>query len=493
MAKKKKMSVDQMIQETIIVEAQLPFTNWMRCRLEYIVDLERGITFPATAKMNTKGDNLIGCARTANIQEKFIWNDMIYVDNSYWKNNVDKIVRVDDILMSTANSYNLVGKAVFIDKLDEQITFGGFLLGIRTTEVVNPKYLYFYLRKMYYFSELQKMASQTTNIANLNGTKINNIEMVLPPVQEQQRIVNRIESLFEKIDKAQELIEESRDGFEKRKEAILAKAFRGELTAKWREENGSDYLSANTLVELIREETNSKKKKIDNDIDISKSRYDLPETWQWVNIGDVLSITSGGTPSRKKAEYFIGDVPWIKTGEIQWNEIYDSKEKITDEAIVNSSAKHLPEDSVLIAMYGQGLTRGRAAILKTEATCNQAVCAILPNKHILSKYIYYYFMEGYWRFRETAQGGNQPNFSGALIKTFDFPLAPVEEQFEIIKILDHFIEEEKNILQLTNQSEQIDLLKKSILAKAFRGELGTNDPNEDSSLELLKEIFNKKH
>ncbi len=510
MAKKKKMTIDQMIKETVIVEDQLPFTNWMRCRLEHIVELERGITFPAAAKMNSKGDNLIGCARTANIQEEFIWNDMIYVDNSYWKKNTNKIVRIDDILMSTANSYNLVGKTVFIDKLDEQITFGGFLLGIRATEVVNPKYLYFYLRKMYHFGELQKMASQTTNIANLNGTKINNIEIVLPPVQEQQRIVNRIESLFEKIDKAQELIEDARDGFEKRKEAILAKAFSGELTAKWREENtcnrsGSELISdlkksRESSYKYLCEEAKKKKQRKPKAPRFMKEATNelsdelIPVTWRRSYIYEVGDVELGGTPSRKEESYWGGNIPWLSSGEVANNSIFTSRETITTEGLKNSNAKLYPIGTVLIAMIGEGKTRGQSSLLEIEACTNQNVAGVIIDKSFISpKYVWYNFIFNYERNRGEGRGGNQPALNGQKVGELTIAIPPYEEQIEIVRVLDKLYDEELRISELIIEKDEILLIKKAILAKAFRGELGTNDPNEESSLELLKEILNKKH
>jgi len=175
---------------------------------------------------------------------------------------------------------------------------------------------------------------------------IKDIPIPLPPLPEQQRIVDLIESLFERLDRAKELVQNALDSFEKRKSSILHKAFTGEITAKWREENGI-YFAQN---------------------------------WVETKLKDVCKITSGGTPSRAIAEYYTGNIPWIKTGELNWNYIYDSEEKITQEALGNSSAKIFPVGTVLVAMYGQGLTRGRASILAIEATTNQADLWIAPSQ-----------------------------------------------------------------------------------------------------------------
>lgn len=267
--------------------------------------------------------------------------------------------------------------------------------------------------------------------------------------------IGRIESLFEKLDKSKELIEEVREGFKKRKAAILEKAFSGEISIEYRLE------------------------------------HSIIEKWNICKVKDVAKITSGGTPSRQIPQYFEGDIPWIKTGEIVWNRIYDSTEHITQDAVNNSSAKIIPSNSVLVAMYGQGLTRGRAAILEKEACTNQAVCALIPNEKVTSKFLYYYFMKNYWKFRQSAKGENQENLSGKVIGEFEINVPSISEQNEIVRILDKLLERENEIKETTQLDEQIELIKKSILAKAFRGELGTNCEEEESSLELLKEILSK--
>ena len=139
--------------------------------------------------------------------------------------------------------------------------------------------------------------------------------------------------LLDKINQAKQLIEEAKETFELRRAAILDKAFRGELTRKWREENPFQKMS------VVPKLTSNKHKPLKTD-DLP---YQLPSTWCWVRLGEIFQITSGGTPSRANLEYYQGKIPWIKTGEIKWNVLTDSEEKISEEAINNSSAKLLPE------------------------------------------------------------------------------------------------------------------------------------------------------
>lgn len=277
----------------------------------------------------------------------------------------------------------------------------------------------------------------------------------LPPFSEQQRIVERIEELFAKLDEAKERLQEVVDSFAVRKAAILHKAFTGELTKQWRLENGvSD------------------------------------ESWEEKKLGEICKIGSGGTPSRKHAEYYNGNIPWIKTGELAWNVITEAEEYITEEAVLNSSAKMHCAGSVLVAMYGQGLTRGKAAILGINATTNQAVCSLKPLELLMSEFLFYYFMKNYWQFREEAVGGNQPNYSAKMISSWIISLPTLSEQHEIVRLIDDLLARERAAQQAAEQAlASIDLMKKSILARAFRGELGTNKASEASALELLRQVL----
>lgn len=297
--------------------------------------------------------------------------------------------------------------------------------------------------------------TNATTVPAIRKSDLEGIPFPLAPQSEQQRIVDRIESIFAKLDEANEKAQAVVDGLELRKSAILHKAFTGELTAQWRQEHG---------VRL--------------------------DSWEESLLSDCCKLGSGGTPSRKNPDYYNGNIPWIKTGEIDWNDIYDAEEKISEEAIENSSAKLYKEGAVLVAMYGMGVTRGRAAILKTEAATNQAVCVLQPKDFLNNRYLFYYFMCNYWNIRENAVGGNQLNLSGTIISKFSILIPSLQEQLEIIKHLDRLISKEQQAKDAAETViDQIDIMKKAVLARAFRGELGTNDPAEESAMELLRSLL----
>ena len=148
-------------------------------------------------------------------------------------------------------------------------------------------------------------------------------------------------------------------------------------------------------------------------------------------IGEVCEVKSGGTPDRKVREYWEnGDIPWVKTTELKNCELYDSEEHITTLAMNESSAKLVPPETILLAMYGQGRTRGMTAKLKIAATTNQACACILPGGKIDQDYLWHYLVLSYEKIRALAQGAGQPNLNGKMIRSFGVPLPPLALQRE---------------------------------------------------------------
>jgi len=161
----------------------------------------------------------------------------------------------------------------------------------------------------------------------------------------------------------------------------------------------------------------------------------LPKGWQRSTLGEIARISSGGTPDRATPEYWGGDVPWVTTGEIQFNTITDTIEKITEAGLKNSSAKLFPPGTLLMAMYGQGKTRGQVARLGIEAATNQACAAILLQEGHDTDFYFQYLSSQYEAIRELGNAGTQQNLSGGILKTVSVYVPPITEQHRISKIL----------------------------------------------------------
>jgi type I restriction enzyme, S subunit len=157
--------------------------------------------------------------------------------------------------------------------------------------------------------------------------------------------------------------------------------------------------------------------------------------WHWSTLGDIARISSGGTPDRSKPEYWGGDIPWVTTGKIQFNTITDTAEKITAVGLRNSAAKLFPPGALLMAMYGQGKTRGQVAKLAIEAATNQACAAIKLTDGHDSDFYFQYLSSQYEQLRELGNAGTQKNLSGGIIKGVEVPVPPYDEQCRIAQIL----------------------------------------------------------
>ncbi|MFT4099816.1 MAG: restriction endonuclease subunit S [Burkholderiaceae bacterium] len=160
----------------------------------------------------------------------------------------------------------------------------------------------------------------------------------------------------------------------------------------------------------------------------------LPKGWKHVRLGNIAQITSGGTPDRSEPCYWGEDIPWVTTGEIQFNTITDTLEKISHDGLNNSSAKLLPAGTLLMAMYGQGKTRGQVARLGIEAATNQACAAICVEDNVDAEFVFQFLAANYNAIRELGNAGTQQNLNAGLIKGIDLVLPPRHEQIRIAKI-----------------------------------------------------------
>lgn len=453
MAKKTKaasLTIEEKLEQALVVPGYEPYKipdNWCWVRMNSISNFERGITFPASAKEKEKSFANIPCLRTANVQETLDISDLIYVDKTYMKNNPAKLVKKKDILMSIANSKELVGKTSLINSFTGPMTFGGFVMAIRSKIVAD--YLFYYLRNEFYSGRFIGDSTQTTNIANINSTMLGQIETPVPPLAEQQRIVERIESLFSKLDEAKEKAQEVIDSFESRKAAILHKAFSGELTAKWREENG-----------------------------VGINEYPV------YRFSEVAEIKSNLVDP---AEY--QDYPHIAPDNIEKKTgVLLDYHTIREDAVTSGKHRFYP-GQILYSKIRPNLSK--LVIVDFDGLCSADMYPIEAKGD--TKCLWYYMLSEEFLEQASSAGSrsvlpkiNQKELSALRIR---MP-SSIDEQEEISRLLDSLIEKEYQSKQVAESViDQIDAMKKAILARAFRGELGTNDPGEESAVELLKQIL----
>ena len=290
--------------------------------------------------------------------------------------------------------------------------------------------------------------------------RIEDILLPLPPFSEQQRIVNRIESLFAKLDEAKQKAQDALGGFETRKAAILHKAFTGELTAKWRKEHG------------VGMETWSSCKLIDILVEKPRNGYS-PKPVDYVTAckSMTLSATTTGVFKPEFFKYIDEEIPenshlWLTPGDILIQRA-NSLEKVGMSAIYTGAEHEFIYPDLMMKL--------------TVKEPN--------NKHYIDYYLKTDEILNYFRSNATGTAGNMPKINQKVVSETPLILPETQEQAEIVRLLDDLLAREQQAKEAAEGVlEQIDLIKKAILALAFRGELGTNDPSEESAVELLKQI-----
>lgn len=204
---------------------------------------------------------------------------------------------------------------------------------------------------------------------------------------------------------------------------------------------------------------------------ILRAAFDNLTDAEWTPIGDVAKTTSGTTPSRGQKNLWEPPLhPWVKTGEVAFKTINQTEESVSAKALAECSLTLLPVGTVLVAMYGQGKTRGQSALLNVVATTNQACFAILPSEELDPEYLQFWLRHSYEALRSLSdsRGGNQSNLNGALMNAFELPLLPIEQQKSIASHIKQAIAD-ANALQQTveMQLQDIELLPSRLLAQVF--------------------------
>lgn len=281
-------------------------------------------------------------------------------------------------------------------------------------EVINDFWLIYFLN----YSNLQSYITGVT-VPKLNQEKMCSIAVPIPPLSEQQSIVDYLDSAFAKID------------------AMKANAEKALNEAK--------ALFQASLKEIL----------------------EPKEGWKFTKIEKAFKTYSGGTPLKSQKDYYEGgNIPWLRSGEVCKKYITETELFITQKGMENSSAKYYPVDTVVIAMYGA--TAAQVGILKIESTSNQAVCGLLPNNNYIPEFVYYWFLYKQKDLASQAQGGAQPNISQIKIKNVLIPLLSKEEQQTIVETLDNIKSKVDHLKENFDKiSKECDALKQAILKQVF--------------------------
>lgn len=448
--KKETLTPEERLQAALVPESEQPYKvpgNWCWTRLGSLGYTNIGLTYKPSDKSET-GTIVL---RSSNIQDgKIDYSDIVRVNISIPEN---KMTHKGDILICARNgSKALVGKTALVDM--DGMSYGAFMAIFRSPY---NKIVFYYLNSPY-FRDIIDRDVGTTTINQVTQNLIKELPFPLPPLSEQQRIVDRIESLFAKLDEAKQKAQDALDSFETRKAAILHKAFTGELTVRWRKEHGIGMGG-----------------------------------WKTITFKDAcLKITDGthhspvNTPT---GEYMYVTAKNIKETGIDLTNITFVSKDVHDEIYSRCDVQY--GDVLYIK---DGATTGIATVNTIEEPFSllSSVAVLRPDKkQIMAKYMVYNLNSSKTKAMmiNNMSGNAITRLTLSKIKTAPITVCSLDEQAEIVRILDHLLSKEQQAKEaVEGVLEQINLIKKAILARAFRGELGTNAPNDESAVELLKVV-----
>lgn len=444
--KKTALTIEERLQQALVPAEKQPYEvpeNWVWVRLGAIAEIVTGGT-PSKKHPEYYGGNFPFYKPSDLDQGRLTYDASEYLSEE--GKNVSRIIPKNSTAVCCIGSIGKCGYLMCEGTTNQQIN--------SAIPKINSLCLYYYLCTENFVQDLLSMASATT-IAIVNKSKMESCAFPLPTLSEQQRIVERIEELLAKLDEAKERLQEVADSFAVRKAAILHNAFTGELTKQWRRENGVNDESW--------EESNFGK--------FTVSQYGYTEKAHWEKVGPkFLRITD------------------IQDNKVDWDEVPWCP---IDEAGMKQYAVQIGD--IMIARTGA--TTGKSYLICDDVEAVFASFLIrlkVVDKNLDYNYLYGYMQsEDYWRqITDFSSGIAQPGVNANKLKQIKFKCPSLPEQHEIVRLIDDLLARERAAQQATEQAlASIDLMKKSILARAFRGELGTNKASEASALELLRQVL----
>lgn len=450
--KKETLKPEERLQAALVPESEQPYKvpeNWCWVYLQTLCEIPITDGTHKTPKYSDK-ENGIPFVSAKDVTKGYIdWSAIKYITQELHEELYQRLApQIDDILLAKNGTTGVATLVIDNYIFDLYVT----LAVLRPNKkLISPRYLYYLVN-----SPVARIQFDThltgIGVPNLHLRDIKITVLPLPPLFEQQRIVDRIESLFAKLDEAKQKAQDALDSFETRKAAILHKAFTGELTAQWRKEHGVGM-----------------------------------ESWQKANLGKYVDSQYGYTESASREQ--VGPkflrITDIQDGVVNWANVPFCEISDTD-----FERYAVSQNDIMVARTGATTGKSYLIVDDVKAVFASYLIRIKIKSPKLQPQYLYDFMQSqmYWgQITEFSAGIAQPGVNAKKLKEIILSIPSVSEQIEIVRILDDLLAKEQQAKEAAEKVlEQIDLIKKSILARAFRGELGTNDPGEESAVELLK-------
>jgi type I restriction enzyme S subunit len=464
--------------------------SWAISKLGTICIRVRGLTYGKSDVKEKPTNGYAPVLRANNIQGGCLdFADLVFVRQELIRG--EQYLQPGDILLAmSSGSISVVGKAALVRQLSEPTTFGAFCGAIRFISGIDSDLMAYFFQTKTYRSIISSKA-RGANINNLKGEHLDSLDIPIMPPKEQKRIVAKIESTQSKIKTIQDSVTKAEELIERSREALLQKAFRGQLVPQDRNDE-----PASKLIERIRAEqakdSSGKKKKKDEPPPIKPEEipFEIPKSWEWSRLGSIVEMSRGKFSIRPRNDpsCFGGKYPFLQIGSLNKNgdEIFDAPQSLTEKGF--NASKEFPKGTIMIAIVGA--TIGNLGVLGSPMSFPDSIVGILPNSQYNQQFIL-----NYLRFRQSDirsasyQLAGQPNIKIPTLENLLIPMPPLNEQQRIVAAL------ERSNLALSILTKNIDSmntvangLTQSILQQAFCGKLVHHDISEGTGFELLNNI-----
>ena len=464
--------------------------GWARARLADVLErLEYGYTAGATTA--PVGPRFL---RISDIQRGQVdWDRVPFCDcpdpARYALSEGDVVVARTGA--TTGKSYLLRGDV-------PESVFASYLIRLRIRPGFCPEYLHQFMQSPAYWSQL-RVALEGSTRPGVNATKLGDLTIPVPPAREQRRIVARVTALLQPCRRARRALDAIPPLLDRLRQSILAAACRGDLSAAWRARNPdiepADQLLERVRAERLRQAAGRARKRARGEKpgprDLPGSSA-LPPGWAWSSVGELVDVQTGATPRRgTPAFYDGGTIPWLTSTVVNHAYVDSATRFITETALRRTGVKLFPPGTLLVAMYGEGRTRGTCTELRISATTNQALAALRTDRldATLRGFIKLCLEHDYPQIRGQAGGGVQPNLNLTRVREIRLPIPPPMEQAEILSRVSVRTAPLSRVTEaLSHWRDACDQLERAILVRAFRGQLVPQDPDDEPASVLLERI-----
>ena len=384
-----------------------------------------------------------------------------------------------DVLFAKITPCMENGKMAVVPALVNGYGFGSTEFHVlRPKPGMDAKYLYYYVSSQSFRREAERHMTGAVGQRRVPTTYLKECKIPVAPLDQQKRIVAGIEKQFSRLDEAVANLKRVKANLKRYKAAVLKAAVEGRLVeteAELARREGRSYETGGQLLQRILETRRSQWK--------GKGKYkepaapdttdlpELPEGWAWANVDQLAEVGTGATPRRGQSRYYGGDIAWVTSAVVNNDFVDQVTEYVTKEALDETNLTLYPPGTLLVAMYGEGKTRGKCSELRISATTNQALAALQTDASA-KVYLKLFLDFNYEETRKVASGGVQPNLNLSLVRAVRVPFPPLAEQNRIVaEVGSRLSLLRETEAQVDANSRRVARLRQSILAQAFCGEI----------------------